>query len=429
VRTERTRRAWPAGSLDGVRSWAVWSLNRPARCFLLGTELLAAIVLVWALLAEPVTSRALIRLGVLVGLSGVYSAASARVERLGRLLHHDKVLWANQKSVWVAAALLVAPPGWVGLLVVVLFGQTLLHSIRDKALRPHRTLYTMAASVLGALAAGEVYAVFGAESLASPGKALAVITTLGVFTATSLGLVIAGAYLAGRPPHLRVLLPSPAALADEGAALTVGAAAGLVVLLAPSLAPMVLILVAVLHRSALTRHLQAVATTDAKTGLLTSLAWHQRAEQLLQDTSAAGSSAVVLMIDLDHFKTINDTYGHLVGDEVLTAVAQQLTQRLRAGDLLGRFGGEEFIVLLPDTNAAAGHEVAERMRRGLHTIHLEHAPTLCVRASVGAAAYPEHGATLTDVIRTADHTLYTAKDAGRDTTLTAHQSSTDHGGW
>lgn len=126
------------------------------------------------------------------------------------------------------------------------------------------------------------------------------------------------------------------------------------------------------------------------------------------------------MIDLDHFKTINDTYGHLVGDEVLTAVAQQLTQQLRAGDLLGRFGGEEFIVLLPDTNAAAGHEVAERMRRGLHTIHLEHAPPLRVRVSVGAAAYPEHGATLTDVIRTADHTLYTAKDAGRDTTLTAH---------
>ncbi len=408
-------------AVGGVRSWAVWSLNRRARCLLLGTELLAAVLLGWLLLTEPVTGDALIRLGVLVALSGIYSAAAARVERLGRLLHHDKVLWANQKSVWVAAALLVAPPAWVGLFVVVLFGQTLLRAIRDKALRPHRTVYTMAASTLGALAAGQVYALFGTVAPASPGKALAVITTLTVFTATSLGLVIAGAYLAGRPPRLRMLLPTPAALADEGAALTVGLATGLLVLLAPSLAPVTLILVTVLHRSALARHLQTVATIDAKTGLLTSVAWHQRAEQLLQETAAANSSAVVLMIDLDRFKTINDTHGHLLGDEVLTAVAQRLTEQLRTGDLLGRFGGEEFVVALPDTDTANGHQVAERMRRCLHTIRLDRAPTLHISASIGAAVYPDHGATLTEVLRTADRAVYAAKAAGRDTTHTTRR--------
>ena len=406
--------------MGGVRSWALWSVNRPARCFLLGIELLAAVLLVWSLWTQPVTGRALIRLGVLVVLSAVYSAVSARVERIGRLLHHDKVLWANQKSVWVAAALLVAPGGCAGLLVVLLFGQSLLRAIRDKSLRLHRTVYTMAASVLGALAAGAVYAAFGAEGLASPGKALDVLATLAVFTGTSLGLVILGAYLAGRPPRISMVLPTPAALGDEVAALVVGVATGLLVLLAPYLAPVVLVLVAVLHRSALARHLQAATTIDAKTGLLTCTAWHQQAERLLRVTRKALPSSAVLMIDLDHFKVINDSYGHLVGDEVLQAVAQRLTRQLRSGDLLGRFGGEEFVVLLLGADATTGHEVAERMRRCLHTICLDTAPDLQVSASMGLAVYPDHGGTLTDVLRTADHTVYAAKDAGRDTTLTAH---------
>jgi len=102
------------------------------------------------------------------------------------------------------------------------FSQTLLRAIRDKALRPHRTLYTMAASVLGTLAAGQVYAVLGAESLASPGKALAVITTLVVFTATSLGWSspahiwpdgphTCGCCYPARPPSPTKALPSPSA--------------------------------------------------------------------------------------------------------------------------------------------------------------------------------------------------------------------------
>ncbi len=297
------------------------------------------------------------------------------------------------------------------------FGQSLLRAIGDKSLRLHRTVYTMAASVLGALAAGAVDAAFGAEGLASPGKALAV---LAVFTGTSLGLVILGAYLAGRPPRISMVLPTPTALGDEVAALVVGVATGLVVLLAPYLAPVVLVLVAVLHRSALTRHLQAAATIDAKTGLLTCTAWHQQAERLLRVTRKALPPSAVLMIDLDHFKVINDSYGHLVGDEVLQAVAQRLTRQLRSGDLLGRFDGEEFVVLLLGADATTGHEVAERMRRCLHTICLDTAPDLQVSALMGLAVYPDHGGTLTDVLRTADHTVYAAKDASRDTTLTAH---------
>ncbi len=406
----------------GVRSWSLWSVNRPARFFLLGVELVALTLLVWCLLTQSVTVDAFVRLGVVVVLSGVYSALGARVERIGRLLHNDKVLWANQKSVWVVAALLIVPAGLAGLLVVVLFGQTLLRSLRDKALRPYRTVYTTAASVLGALAAGLTYQALGSYSYSysDPLKALTVPAMLVVFTSTSLMLVIAGAYLAGRPPRLRMVFPTPSALLDEFAALIVGVVAGIIVLRAPWLTPTILVLVATLHRSALARQLQVAALTDARTGLLTLSAWRHKAEGVLRGSANSATPAAVMMIDLDHFKRINDTYGHLLGDQVLKTVADLLSRELRSGDLLGRFGGEEFVALLPNTDERAGQQIAERMRRCLHTITISTAPTLNVSASIGIALYPDHGRTLNDVLHNADLAVYDAKRSGRDITTTAH---------
>jgi len=404
----------------GVRSWSLWSVNRLAKCFLLGVELVALTLLVWCLLTQSVTADAFVRLGVVVLLSGVYSTLGARVERIGRLLHNDKVLWANQKSVWVVAALLVVPAGLAGLLVVVLFGQTLLRSLRDKALRPYRTVYTTAASVLGALAAGLTYQALGSYPYSNPLKALTVLAMLVVFTFTSLLLVIAGAYFAGRPPRLRMVFPTPSALLDEFAALIVGVVAGIIVLRAPWLAPTILVLVAALHRSALARHLQVATLTDARTGLLTLSAWRHKAEGVLRDAANSATPAAVMMIDLDHFKRINDTYGHLLGDQVLKTVADLLSRELRSGDLLGRFGGEEFVALLPNTDERAGQQIAERMRRCLHTITISTAPTLHVSASIGIALYPDHGRTLNDVLHNADLAVYDAKHSGRDTTTTAH---------
>ncbi|MDN5749507.1 MAG: GGDEF domain-containing protein, partial [Pseudonocardia sp.] len=124
------------------------------------------------------------------------------------------------------------------------------------------------------------------------------------------------------------------------AAVALGSAPGLVALVLPP--------ILVLHRAVLVRQLEVQASTDAKTGLLNVATWQAAAMRALRRTQRSGTGAGVLILDLDHFKVVNDTHGHLAGDDVLAAVATQLRQGVREQDLVGRFGGEEFVVLLPD---------------------------------------------------------------------------------
>ena len=153
----------------------------------------------------------------------------------------------------------------------------------------------------------------------------------------------------------------------------------------------------VLHRCVLLRQLRQQASTDGKTGLLNADAWQRAARRILFRIGRLASGGSLLIVDLDHFKAVNDRYGHPVGDEVLRAVAETLRAELRTDDLIGRFGGEEFTVLL------AGEQ------------------PLRVTASIGIAEHPTHGSTVEALIRAADSALYDAKAAGRDRTRVAWQ--------
>ena len=112
--------------------------------------------------------------------------------------------------------------------------------------------------------------------------------------------------------------------------------------------------VLVLHRAVLVHQLAEAARTDLKTGLLNAAAWHTQAERALSRNRRDDSPRGVLVLDLDHFKRVNDTYGHLAGDNVLVAVADALRGEVRDRDLVGRFGGEEFVVLLAALPGGAG---------------------------------------------------------------------------
>jgi diguanylate cyclase (GGDEF)-like protein len=123
-----------------------------------------------------------------------------------------------------------------------------------------------------------------------------------------------------------------------------------------------------------------------------------------------------IMLDLDHFKLVNDQHGHLVGDQVLSAVALQLQQDLRKCDLAARYGGEEFMLLLPQTGLGGARTVAERQRLAVAALRVP-AGTAEVRptVSLGVAAYPTHPAeNIEDLFRHADQALYRAKEAGRN---------------
>ena len=156
------------------------------------------------------------------------------------------------------------------------------------------------------------------------------------------------------------------------------------------------------------------ATTDGLTGLLNRKAFLSRFEEELARLDGRHPCAVV-MLDIDHFKRVNDTYGHPFGDEVLRRVAGILGKAVRKGDAAGRYGGEEFILYLHMTGPEKASEVAERFRRMIRQARLSHeAREVAVTASMGIACSPAHGRKAEELLRRADEALYLSKTRGRD---------------
>lgn len=159
-----------------------------------------------------------------------------------------------------------------------------------------------------------------------------------------------------------------------------------------------------LAQQRLQQRIRDLTTHDSLTGALTRAAFWDAATYELRRQQRTAQSAALLMLDLDHFKRINDTYGHQTGDRVLHDFAQRVHRVLRATDRFGRYGGEEFVVLLPDTPAAAAHAIAERIRTQAATAGL---PPYTV--SIGLAVLPP-----AQQAADADAALYQAKAQGRD---------------
>lgn len=156
------------------------------------------------------------------------------------------------------------------------------------------------------------------------------------------------------------------------------------------------------------------ATRDSLTGLFNRGALLRHAALVLDDGKARGMSYAVLMIDLDRFKQINDTYGHLGGDNVLRAVASVLAREVAPSWLPGRFGGEEFILLMGNTTLAQAMQQAERLRVAIAGLSVDtEAGPLTVTTSIGVAE-GQPGEALEHVVRRADQALYSAKEKGRN---------------
>ncbi|GAB3268050.1 sensor domain-containing diguanylate cyclase [Chitinimonas naiadis] len=135
-------------------------------------------------------------------------------------------------------------------------------------------------------------------------------------------------------------------------------------------------------------------------------------------------SVGLMMLDLDHFKSVNDTYGHEVGDQVLREFAAQLRTSLRSGDVACRYGGEEFTVLLNGASLAATRQRAEQFRQAVEKIRIPYQnKVLTLTVSIGIAAFPEDGHTLSDVLHAADEALYFAKHHGRNRVAAANEAS------
>ena len=156
------------------------------------------------------------------------------------------------------------------------------------------------------------------------------------------------------------------------------------------------------------------ALIDPLTGLPNRAAWSERLETEIAHWQQHGNSLLIAMLDLDHFKRINDSYGHLAGDKVLKIIAGELRKRLRPTDFIARFGGEEFVLLIPDTALPMGLKLVEKLRAAIEAcpFHFKGEP-VTVTVSVGISAF-KSGERCEQVLKRADQALYRAKDAGRN---------------
>jgi len=173
--------------------------------------------------------------------------------------------------------------------------------------------------------------------------------------------------------------------------------------------------------------LEQLATTDGLTELINHRRFHEllRAEFVRQRREM--KPFALLMIDVDHFKNYNDSHGHPAGDGVLKRLSRILRENVRASDIVGRYGGEEFVVLLIDTDLGTAMQIAEKLREMVSTHPFPYAdeqPLGNLSISVGVAAWPDHATTCESLIDSADRALYAAKAFGRDVVVPAHEMDT-----
>ena len=265
-----------------------------------------------------------------------------------------------------------------------------------------------AAGAAGARAGGA--ALPGAPLADSPLAVAAVVTGIVLTVAVEAGLFLVCSRVgeASDEAWLRAQLRSPAFYLTEAGVLSGGAVTAALVVASPWMLPFAVPAYALIQRAMLHEPLRARADTDGKTGLLNYDAWRPLAEREL---GVCRAGALVLL-DLDHFKAVNDTYGHLVGDQVLARLSRLFDEVLRGRDVVGRFGGEEFCLLLPDTEAGAVSVVVERLRERVAALTFD-PPDLQVTVSAGCCLVT--GRTELDAaLAAADGALYQAKRDGRD---------------
>jgi diguanylate cyclase len=162
--------------------------------------------------------------------------------------------------------------------------------------------------------------------------------------------------------------------------------------------------------------LRSQSIRDPLTGLYNRRYMEESLEREFRRALRKGQPLSILMVDLDHFKRFNDSHGHEAGDAVLRELAKVFQALLRTEDIVSRYGGEEFTLILPDTGLEAAHECATRLVMASQGIQVQHYGEILdgIRLSIGVACYPRSGTTAETVLRAADSALYRAKEQGRN---------------
>ena len=418
------------------RLWRLWSLPKGVLAYVWAVDAAAVLAVVAGVWLTPVTPRDWMWFAVLTIAAVIHLEAAQGIERI-REIAAEGSPYTHMQSVWFFAGVLLLPLPLLTALICVSFTHEWFRVFRRRAL-VYRKVFTAATVVLAVAAASLVLAALYpdaggapyAEVMTGPVGAIAVVLAGLLYRLVNYALVV-GAIVATNPDQ-----PARKALGDPSDQLIIAASVGLgygitVVMLArPWSTPLLLVTVLALHMGLLLPQFRAASRTDSKTGLVDPGWWETMARQELERARRLGSTVGMLMLDIDLFKLINDRYGHLAGDAVLRAVADTVRHTVRGYDVVGRWGGEEFAVLLPGVSTDDIEVSAERVRAAVSVLKVttldRDNSTVTIEGlsvSIGAGVYPDTARELSPLLLAIDQALYQAKDAGRNRSVLSSVAS------
>ncbi|MEU8222564.1 GGDEF domain-containing protein [Kribbella sp. NPDC048915] len=408
-----------AQSRRAVRSWALWTLTVPAFAVVVLVDLAAIGYGVHAFSERPDWRGLDVVFALTV--SALISVEGAR--RVERRRRRGGALHKDLSPAWMIAAALILHPA-LAILVALLL--RIWWRIRAGKCIPYRWAFSTAVHVL---AVGTAHAVYeSARELTDGGLGLVVSMAAGAIAYVVTDTLLCGLAISLIIPgsDRRETIGGLDDLCTDATAATFGCLLAAACLISPWFAFVAIPITLTAQRALLLGQLETEAQTDPKTSLTRVDWWRRRTEQMLRTARNQHEPMAVLLIDIDHFKQVNDRHGHLVGDEALRAVATILRSAIRAKDVIGRFGGEEFVIALPDTGLDEATVTADRLRNAVANSPLAamcagvlddpdlDPDTFRLTVSIGVAVYPADGATVDDLLQRADRAMYAAKAAGRN---------------
>ena len=404
-----------------VRDWAWWQLPPLLRGYVGVVPLTAFVMIVVAATQTTWTVPDLLEYLLLLVCGMVSVAATPRVAYLKPGVTRDFL------TAWVLPVAILLPPVYAMLTPIPL--QVLTQWRVHKGV-VYRRVFTAGAISLTYGAASLLFRQFP-DSFAggSIGSGTHAITwVLAVAICELVGgfghkfLIMAAIKLSDASVKLAGLALNREALQADFAEFDLSILITVVVAVTPVLAIAAVPTVLLARRFIMHAELLAASRIDTKTGLLNASTWEREAEIEIIRAVRTHIPLAVALVDIDHFKAVNDTHGHLVGDKALRAVTDALRSQLRAYDRAGRFGGEEFAVLLPHAREQDALNVAERLRAHIAGLSIpvddedESAGRVQLTISVGVASLDGENRELTDLLAAADAALYHAKETGRNKT-------------
>ena len=405
-------------ALERVRAWPVWTMPRWLIIFVVTVVMLDLVAIGIAACVTRLTVHDVALFALLLG------CTAAAVEVTGRAGESPGVV-NDVYGVWELPAAILLPPLYALVIPIARVG---LSQLRVRRAPVYRRVFT-AASVGLAYGAASVafHRLSGLISQASGGTlsrglVWAALVALAVLIKTVLNKTMICAAVKGSDPSasIRALVFGREPMYNDAAEMCTGVLVTYCVAGNPLLALAALPVVALLQRSL--RHVQLLkdARSDSKTGLLNAATWEREATAEISRAVRTRTSLAVALLDIDKFKTVNDTHGHMVGDQVLKEIGRVLGSLLREYDRAGRFGGEEFALVLPQTRAVDALRIAERVRANIAGMSIiapaaTGAERVHVTVSIGVAALDsgrkrDYG----ELMAIADAALYRAKAGGRD---------------